>query len=87
LKGICPFRNETVLNKVTKLKLQKIVLKDDKSSEAEKMRLFCKYSLPEAETKAEAWKIITGKNSTLSKKMIEEVIQAFNQPNQLDLTN
>lgn len=51
------------------------------------MRLYCKYALPEAEVKAEAWNIITGNNSTLSKKMIEEVINAFNQPNQLDLTD
>lgn len=55
MKGICPFRNETVLSKVTKLKLLKIVLKDDKSSEAEKTRLLCKYSMPEAEAKAEGW--------------------------------
>lgn len=51
------------------------------------MRLYCKYAMPEAEVKAEAWKIITGNNSTLSKKMIEEVINGFNHPNQLDLTD
>ena len=44
--------------------------------------------MPEAEAKAEAWNIITGAaKSTLSKKMIEEIINAFNQPNQLDLTD
>lgn len=49
--------------------------------------MYCKYAMPEAEAKAEAWNIITGAaKSTLSKKMIEEIINAFNQPNQLDLT-
>jgi DNA polymerase III delta subunit len=43
--------------------------------------------MPEAEAKAEGWALITGNNSTLSKKMIEEIIFGFNQPNQLDLTD
>jgi hypothetical protein len=55
MKGICPYRNSSVLSKVTKMKLLKIVLKEDKSSEAEKLRLYCKYAMPEPEVKAEAW--------------------------------
>lgn len=50
------------------------------------MRIHCKYALPEESAKQEAWKIITEKSSTnLSRKMIEEVISAFQQHNQQDL--
>lgn len=57
------------------------VLGTDKSAEAETTRIYCKYAMPDASAKAEAWSLIMPQNNSktnLSSKMIEEIIKAFN---------
>jgi vacuolar-type H+-ATPase catalytic subunit A/Vma1 len=78
MKRLCSLRNETLLPKSKKMDLLAKVAGEDKVFEGERVRIHCKYALPEESAKQEAWKIITEKNSTnLSRKMIEEVINAF----------
>lgn len=78
MKALCSLRNETLLSKSQKMDLLAKVAGDDNSVQGERVRIHCKYALPEESAKKEAWKLITEKNSTdLSRKMIEEVINAF----------
>lgn len=68
------------------------VLGTDKTDIAEETRLYCQAAMPDAQAKQEAWSLILNQRQPgqpqqrLSKKMRDEVIRAFNHPNQLDLT-
>lgn len=89
LKGLCPVR---VLTPERKMSLMEKVLGSDKTDLAEETRVYCHAAMPDQEAKKAAWSLILNQNQAgqaqpkLSKKMRDEVIRAFNRPNQLDLT-
>lgn len=92
LKGLCPVRDTSVLTQEQKMSLVDKVLGTDKTDLAEEARVYCQAALPDEQAKKDAWALILNQQQPdqgqpkLSKKMREEVIKAFNRPNQLDLT-
>lgn len=69
------------------MNLLNITVGEDMSLEAEKTRTYCKYAMPDAQAKMEAWALITDPKSNLSRKVKEEVMVAFQHVNQLDLVD
>lgn len=69
-----------------KLNLLHQVLGDDKSDESTQTRIYCLAALPDAGSKQEAWNKIVQKNSQMSAKEVEQVIQAFPQSDLPELT-
>lgn len=79
---MCTVRNETLIPKNLKMDLLNKIAGDDKSLDGEKARIYCKYAMPEEEVKKEAWQLIMNPRSDMSRKMREEIINAFQHPNQ-----
>lgn len=85
VKSVCSIRNDKLVSQKQKMDLLDKIAGKDKSLEGEKTRIFCKYAMPDLKVKEEGWKLITNPKSDLSAKMREEIISAFQHPNQLDL--
>lgn len=72
MQTLCSLRNETLITKSQKIKLLQKVAGDDLSVDGEKVRIYCKYAMPEESVKQEAWQIITdNQDNKLSSKMRE----------------
>lgn len=68
LKGIS---GKSYLRQEAKMSLIQQVLGDDKSDEAQQTRIFCLASLPDAESKKQAWVQIQDPNRKISRKETE----------------